>query len=93
MRINSNNNSIPHIVNFSLNGIKAQTMVNALSSDEIYVSAATACNKEDYSEAVYALTNDLDRAKQSIRVSLSYQTTKEEIDIFIKRLKYYLETL
>ena len=68
-------------------------MMHALESDEIYVSTTTACSSSDYSEAVYALTNDKKRAGQTIRVSLSFQTTKEEIDYFLSRLEYYIDTL
>lgn len=91
--INSNKYSIPHIVNFSLHGIKSETMVHALEADEIYVSTTTACNTNNYSESVYRLTNDLERAKNTIRVSISYATTKEEIDFFIEKLKLYIDTL
>ena len=91
--INSNKYSIPHIVNFSLHGIKSETMVHALEADEIYVSTTTACNTNNYSESVYRLTNDLERARNTIRVSISYQTTKEEIDYFIEKLKLYIDTL
>lgn len=82
--INSNEYCIPHILNVSIKGIKAETFMHALEEYDIYVSTKTACSDEDsYSESVFALTNDLDLAKSSIRISLSHLTTKEEIDNFI----------
>jgi len=83
--INSNDMCIPHILNLSIAGIKPETMLHALEEKDIYISTQTACSSGgDYSKAVYSLTNDINRASSSIRISLSYKTTKEEVDIFIK---------
>ena len=64
---------------------KPETLQHALEEYDIYISTKTACSKDDSkSDAVYALTKDEERAKTSIRISLSHLTTKEEIDEFIK---------
>ena len=81
--VNSNDYSIPHIVNLSFKNIKPETMQHALEEYDIYVSTQTACSTGDYSKAVFAVTNDKDRASHSIRVSLSYKTTYEEIEKFV----------
>ena len=81
--INSNDNSIPHILNISILGVKPESMLHALEEDLVYVSTKSACSKSNnYSEAVYFVTNNEERAKSSIRISLSHLTTKEEIEIF-----------
>ena len=85
--INSNDNSIPHILNFSVKGIKPETLINALSEEEIYISTKTACSSSDISDSVLELTKDINLAKFSERVSISHLTTEEEIDIFFKSLK------
>ena len=86
--INSNDYSIPHILNISVVGIKAETMMHALEEEDIYVSTKSACSDSDSkSESVYYLTNDEERAKSSIRISLSYLTTKNEIDKFLEVFK------
>ncbi len=83
--INSNNKCIPHILNISIMGIKSETFMHALAKYNVYVSTKSACSDEDsLSESVLNLTNDKERAKSSIRISLSYLTTKEEIDEFLK---------
>lgn len=84
VRINSNDYSIPHILNFSILGVKPETMLHALEEDEVYISTQSACSTGASSKAVFALTNDEKRANSSIRVSISKITTKEEIDKFIK---------
>lgn len=83
--INSNDKCIPHILNISIIGIKAETFMHALEKNDVYVSTKSACSDEDsLSESVLALTKDITKAKSSIRISLSYLTTKEEIDNFLK---------
>ena len=91
--INSNDNCLPNMVNISLKNIKSEVMLHALEEKEIYVSTQTACSVGDYSKAVYALTHDKDKSSSSMRVSLSYLTTKEEIDIFIDALKEAIKKL
>ena len=83
--INSNEYSIPHILNISVLTIKPETLMHALSEDEIYISTQSACAKGgNPSKAVLAVTNNSERAISSVRVSISKKTTKEEIDIFLK---------
>ncbi len=91
--VNSPEHAIPHILNFSLNGIKSETMLHALEGDDIFISTQTACSVGDYSRAVFAVTNSKDKASSSMRVSLSYLTTKEEIDKFITSLDKNIKEL
>ncbi|MCI7702088.1 MAG: cysteine desulfurase [Tenericutes bacterium] len=91
--INSNEFCLPYIVNISLKGIKPETMLHALEQDDIYISTQTACSTGNYSLAVFAVTNDMEKASHSIRVSLSYLTTKVEIDIFVNSLEKHISEL
>lgn len=90
-KFNSTNKSIPHVLNISIPGVNKADIQNYLSDRDIYVSLNTACSlNNDYSKTVYALYNDMDRAKSSIRISLSYKSTKEEIDYLVKNIREYL---
>ena len=91
--INSNEYCVPQIVNLSINNIKPETMQHALEEYEIYISTQTACSTNNYSKAVYAVTNSKDKASHSIRISISYKTTYEEIDKFIEVFKKLLTKL
>ena len=91
--INSNENSIPHILNFSIKGIKPETLINALSEESIYISTKTACSSSDISDSILELTKDKELARSSIRVSISYKTTEEEIDKFFEILKKKIKEL
>lgn len=93
--INSTNKSIPHILNFSVVGVKPETMLHALEKYEIYISTQSACSSSNsFSKAILALTNSMDRAKSSMRVSISYVTTKEELMKFLEAFdKCYKELM
>ena len=91
--INSNEYCLPHIVNLSIKNIKPETMQHALEEYDIYISTQTACSKGEYSKAVYAVTRDKDKATHSIRISLSYLTTYEELDKFIEVFSKLLDSL
>ena len=90
--INSNSNCIPHIVNISIIGFKPETIQHALEEYDIYISTQTACAEDNSkSLSVLALTNDLERAKSSIRISISHLTTKEELDTLVFSLKKIID--
>ena len=92
--INSNDSSIPHIVNISIKGIKPEVMLHALEQEEIYVSTKTACSKDSSASiSLLALGYDNERSSSSIRISLSHLTTKDELEEFIKILKIKIEEL
>lgn len=91
--INSNSYCVPHVVNISLKNIKSEVMQHALEEYEIYVSTQTACSTGNYSKAVYAVVHDKEKASRSLRISISYLTTKEEIDEFIDAFKKCLSKL
>ena len=84
VKINSNEYSIPHILNISVIGVKPETFMHALEEFDIYVSTKSACSTSKESSAVFSITKDHLRALSSIRISISHLTTKEEIDNFIK---------
>lgn len=85
VHINSTENSMPHTINFSLRKIKPETFLHALDANEIYISTKSACSSANSkSNSVYALTKDEELSNHSLRISLSYKTTKEELDKFFE---------
>lgn len=88
VHINSPKNSIPNTLNFSLINMDAKKIVKKLSDKGICLSTTSACSLGNTpSKSVYAITNDLELAKNSIRISLSHLTTLEELNEFIKIFK------
>ena len=91
--INKTKYSIPQILNISLMDVMPEVMVHALDKHEIYVSTNTACSSGDISNSVIAIYNDLNRAKHTLRISLSYVTTTEEVNRFLEIFKEEYENL
>jgi len=81
--INKTPYSIPNILNISLMNIKPETFIHALEKHDVYVSSNTACSSGKISSAVLGVYGDKKRALTTIRISLSYMTTNEEINEFI----------
>lgn len=90
--INSPIDSVSNILNFSINGYDANKVQEFLSKKEIYVSTRSACSSNnEYSRIIDTLFHDIERAKSSIRVSLSFLTKKEELDILINELNVFIK--
>lgn len=83
--INSNEHCIPNVLNVSVVGVKPETMLHALEKHDIYISTQTACSTGTVSKSVYALTKDENRAKSSIRISLSHLTKESDIEYFLEK--------
>ena len=84
VRFNSPAGAVPHILNVSVNGIKATRFQQALSEQGVCVSVKSACSSDGMpSKAVFAVSRDRRNALSSWRISLSHLTTDEEIDGFL----------
>ncbi|MDT8859380.1 cysteine desulfurase [Alkalihalobacillus sp. MEB130] len=88
-------NVAPHIVNFSIPGVKPEVVVQSLTAKEIYVSTKSACSSKvsEPSRVLLAMGLSEERANSGIRVSFSYETTQTEIDQFISQLKIIIPEL
>ncbi|WP_347862571.1 cysteine desulfurase family protein [Salimicrobium sp. PL1-032A] len=86
--VNSPIHAAPHIINFSMPGYKPEVVIHALAKRDIYISTKSACaSKEPDKSAVLEACGAKDEVSTSaLRVSLSYQSTKEELDIFLSSL-------
>ncbi len=91
--INKTKYSIPQILNISVMDVMPEVMVHALDKYEIYLSTNTACSSGDISNSVIAIYNDINRAKHTLRISLSYVTTTEEVNKFLEIFKEEYEKL
>lgn len=87
VKINSPENALPYILNISLEGIPSQVSVNYFSQNGICVSAGSACAKGHRSDTLTAMGLSNSRIDSAIRVSFSYENTKDEIDYFVDKIK------
>lgn len=93
IKINKTKYSIPQILNISVMDVMPEVMVHALEKHEIYISTNTACSSGEVSNGIVAIYNDLARAKHTLRISLSYVTTTEEVNKFLSLFKEEYERI
>lgn len=88
VHINSKSGASPYIVSISIVGVNGETLVHSLEEKEIYVSTGSSCSSKlaKPEKTILAMTNSIDLAKSSIRISLSHLVKKEEIDEFLSAL-------
>ena len=89
IKINSSiNHSSPYVLSFSLNNLKGETFMHYLEQYGIYLGFGSACNAKtkELEPTIMSMFNDEKRASNTVRISLSADNTKEEIDIFIEKL-------
>ena len=89
VKINGAHNA-PHILNLSIPGVPTQNSINLLQDRGICVSAGSACAKGHRSHTLTAMKLSPEVMDSSFRVSLSRETTKEEIDAFIEGIQSIL---
>ena len=77
----------PHILSLSVPGVPTQNTLNLLQEDGICISAGSACAKGHRSHVLSAMNLAPEVIDGAFRVSISRQTTKEEIDILLKSLR------
>lgn len=84
IKINKTKYSIPHILSISFDNIISEIFANNLSDQDIYISANLS---NEISNGVMAIYNDLNRSKQTIRISLSHLTTVLEVNNFLEKFE------
>src|SRR5690625_126761 len=79
--LNSPKDGAPHIVNISVPPLKPEVVIHALYEKRIVISTQSACSSKQYeiSRVLEACHLSKERASSGLRISLSYDTTDEEI--------------
>lgn len=77
----------PHILPISLVGYKSEVVVRYLSDRGVYVSSGSACHKGKPSHVYAALKLPKKEQDGVLRVSFSYDTTKEDVDALVEGLQ------
>lgn len=77
---------VPYIMSISVKGIRSEIMLHTLEKSEIYVSSGSACSKGKSSGVLEEFGADALTADSTLRLSFSYETTTEMLDIFAEKL-------
>lgn len=93
ININSPENAMPYVVNFSTNQIKSETLIHFMEKKDIFVSGGSACSKGKKSHVLVAHGFADKRIDTAIRVSFSAENSREDVLVFIDALKEALCTL
>ena len=81
--LNSPDNAVPEVLNFSENCIKSETMLAHLAQQQVYVSSASACGRGQPSHTLAAMGRDPLAIDTAIRVSFCADNTPEDVDAFL----------
>ena len=85
--------ALPYIVNFSLPGIRSETMLHFLSGKGIFVSSGSACAGGEKSHVLVSMDLPSEQIDSSIRVSFSNDTETEQILDLAEAVRLGSETL
>lgn len=91
--VNSPENGSPYIINISALGKRSEIMLHFLESHEIYVSSGSACSKGAQSGVLGQFGIKDKRADSALRISITAETTRADIDRFIAALTDGLEKI
>ena len=91
--LHSDERCLPYIINFSVLGIKSETMLHFLASKGIYVSSGSACAKGKKSHVLSALGISAEESDSALRVSFSKYNTRADVDCLIEAIKQGMNTL
>lgn len=97
IRVNSGSGEdyLPHILNVSFMGVRAEVLLHLLEESGIYVSNGSACsarrNKKNYVLKTIGLTDE--QIEGAIRFSFNEKNTNEEVDYIMEKLKSGLQML
>ena len=80
----------PHILSLSIPGVPTQNTINILQDAGICVSAGSACAKGHRSHTLTAMNLSPEVMDSSFRISLSRETTQEDIDALIDGIRNIL---
>lgn len=84
--VNSPEDALPYILNFSAGGVRAETMLHFLSERGIYVSSGSACSKGRASHVLTAMNLPRERIASALRLSFCRFNTEEEMQKFAAAL-------
>ncbi len=84
--LNSPQDAAPEVLNFSVMGIRSETMLHFLEQKEVYVSSGSACSKGASSHTLAAMGLPSQRIDSALRVSFSKDSTQEDVQALLEGL-------
>ena len=91
--VNSPEEALPYILNFSVLGVRAETMLHFLADRGVYVSSGSACGKAKPSHVLAAMGLPKERVGSALRASFSRFSTEADVDALAEGIKAGLAAL
>ncbi len=85
--VNSDDKTLPYVLNISVNGYRSETLLHFLESKNIFVSSGSACSKGSISYVLKEIGKNNKEIDSALRISFSRFNTKQDIDVLIAELK------
>ena len=81
------NNSLPNIMNIYFKKIESQRLITYLDSLNIYISGGSACSSGNIKGSrIITEMYDIERASHSVRISIGFDITKEDLNFVIDKI-------
>lgn len=80
-------------VNLSIDGVDAETLLVCLDAKEIAVSSGAACNSGSVSHVLQAIGVDKKLLQATLRISLGYHNTEEEIAYVVRQMRDIIHSI
>ena len=80
-------NSLPNIMNIYFKKIESQRLITYLDSLNIYISGGSACSSGNIKGSrIITEMYDIERASNSVRISIGFDITKEDLNFVIDKI-------
>jgi cysteine desulfurase len=86
--VHSPSDGLPGILNVSFPGVRPETLINSLSTKNIFISSVSACSsrRKTTSHVLLAMGIPEEIARSSVRISYSLTNSLEEVEVFLSSL-------
>ncbi|RCW81081.1 cysteine desulfurase [Halanaerobium sp. DL-01] len=92
--INSPKQGAPHILNFSVPGIKGETLLHALEAEGVFLSTGSACSsKSKENKVLKAVGLSSEKRDSALRISLNKNISRDDLDYTLEVLKSQIDFL
>ena len=91
--VNSPEDGLPYILNFSAGRVRAETMLHFLAEQNIFVSSGSACGRAKPSHVLEAMGLPKERISSALRVSFSRFSEEDDVLALAEALMKGLRTL
>jgi cysteine desulfurase len=92
-RLHLPESKVPHIVNVSFEGLRAEVLARLLGEKGICVGTGAACSRGKISRTLTECGVKREEAEGAIRISFSAHNTQQETDIFLQELEEAVKQL